>query len=68
MIGGCPIFPADNPWNRDVSADPIDPDSDAIIANINANGGKMVHPDFGSNARPTAFLTSSSRRTRRASP
>lgn len=47
MIGGCPIFPADNPWNRDVSADPIDPDSDAIIANINANGGKMVHPDFG---------------------
>jgi hypothetical protein len=47
MIGGCPIFPADNPWNRDVSADPVDPDSSAIIANINANGGKMVHPDFG---------------------
>jgi hypothetical protein len=47
MIGGCPVFPADNPWNRDVSADPVDPDSSAIIANINANGGKMVHPDFG---------------------
>jgi hypothetical protein len=47
MIGGCPIFPADNPWNRDVSGDPLDPDSNAIIANINANGGKMVHPDFG---------------------
>jgi hypothetical protein len=47
MIGGCPIFPADNPWNRDVSADPIDADSNAIIANINANGGKTVHPDFG---------------------
>jgi hypothetical protein len=47
MIGGCPIFPADNAWNRDVSGDPVDPDSTAIIANINANGGKMVHPDFG---------------------
>jgi len=47
MIGGCPMFPADNPWNRDVSADPVDPDSNAIIANINANGGKTVHPDFG---------------------
>ena len=47
MIGGCPMFPADNPWNRDVTADPVDPDSNAIIANINANGGKTVHPDFG---------------------
>jgi hypothetical protein len=46
-IGGCAIFPADNAWNRDVSADPLDPDSAAIIANINANGAKMVHPDFG---------------------
>ena len=46
-IGGCSIFPSDNAWNRDVSADAVDPDSAAIIANINANGGKMVHPDFG---------------------
>ncbi|MET0592761.1 MAG: hypothetical protein ABW133_08690 [Polyangiaceae bacterium] len=49
MIGGCTIFPADNVWNRDVSGDALDPDSNAIIANINANGGKMVHPDFGAN-------------------
>jgi hypothetical protein len=49
VIGGCSVFPADNPWNRDVSGDPVDPDSAAIVANINANGGKMVHPDFGSN-------------------
>jgi hypothetical protein len=47
MIGGCPIFPADNSWNRDVSTDAVDPESSAIIANINANGGKNVHPDFG---------------------
>jgi hypothetical protein len=41
------VFPADNPWNRDVSADPVDPNSDAIVANINSNGGTAVHPDFG---------------------
>ena len=48
-IAGCPVFPADNEWNRDVSADPVDPNSDAIIAYINANGASKVHPDFGSN-------------------
>jgi hypothetical protein len=46
-IGGCSIFPADNAWNRDVSGDAVDPDSAAIIGNINANGAKVVHPDFG---------------------
>jgi hypothetical protein len=45
---GCPVFPADNPWNRDVSADPIDPLSDAYIASIGA--GKFLHADFGSPA------------------
>lgn len=55
-IAGCPVFPADNEWNRDVSADPVDPNSDAIIAYINANGASKVHPDFGS-IRSTAFLT-----------
>ena len=29
QIGGCPVFPADNAWNRDVSGDPVDPHSDA---------------------------------------
>ncbi len=38
-------FPADNAWNRDVSADPVDPNSDAIIASIGAATG--LHPDFG---------------------
>jgi len=45
-IAGCPIFPADNPWNRDVSADPVDPDSASYIANMNP--GAHLHPDFGS--------------------
>ncbi len=38
-------FPADNPWNRDVSRDPVDPNSAAIIASIGLD--KRLHPDFG---------------------
>jgi hypothetical protein len=45
-IAGCPVFPADNPWNRDVSRDPVDPRSDAYIASIGAS--RFLHPDFGS--------------------
>jgi hypothetical protein len=37
-------FPADNPWNRDISTDPVDPASDALIA---ACGTRNLHPDFG---------------------
>jgi hypothetical protein len=48
-IAGCAIFPADNPWNRDVSQDPVDPRSDAYIASIGAD--RTLHPDFG--ADPT---------------
>ncbi|MBI5531903.1 MAG: hypothetical protein HY898_04255 [Deltaproteobacteria bacterium] len=47
-IGSCKVFPATDPWNRDVSADPVDPSSDAIIAYINSHGGSKLHPDFGS--------------------
>jgi hypothetical protein len=43
-IGGCPVFPADNAWNRDVSHDPVDPNSDAYIAALPGD----LHPDFGS--------------------
>jgi hypothetical protein len=39
-------FPADNPWNRDVSADPVDPNSDNLITSIGLTTG--LHPDFGS--------------------
>jgi hypothetical protein len=47
-IGPCQVFPADNPWNLDVSSAPVDPNSANYIANINANGGDYLHPDFGS--------------------
>jgi hypothetical protein len=39
------IFPPDNPWNRDVSQDPVDPNSANLIASIGLNTG--LHPDFG---------------------
>ncbi len=46
LVAGCAVFPADNPWNRDVSADPVDPASDTYIRSIGA--GRNLHPDFGS--------------------
>ena len=44
-IAGCTVFPADNPWNRDVSGDPVDSRSDAYIARIGSSA--FLHPDFG---------------------
>lgn len=49
LSANCSVFPADNPWNRDVSSDPLDPNSDNYIGYIQANGANKVHPDFGSN-------------------
>jgi hypothetical protein len=39
------MFPADNPWNKDVSSEPVDPSSDVLIATCGANA--PLHPDFG---------------------
>ena len=44
-IGGCDIFPADNPWNRDISADPVDSASDALIAAMSPDAA--LHLDLG---------------------
>jgi hypothetical protein len=49
VLAGCQMFPDDNPWNTDISGAPVHPDSAVYIANINANGGDFVHPDFGEN-------------------
>lgn len=46
-IGGCPVFPSDNPWNQDVSRLPLDPNSANYIRSIGLTD--MLHPDFGSN-------------------
>ena len=44
-VGGCSVLPADNPFNRDVSALPVDPRSDDYIRSIGAD--RFLHPDFG---------------------
>jgi len=44
-LSGRRFFPADNPWNRDISTDPVDPNSDVLIATCGANAA--LHPDFG---------------------
>lgn len=50
LRGAAPLFPADNWWNADVSAAPVDPQSSAYIAFIGAN--RRLHPDFGGTAAP----------------
>jgi len=42
---GALAFPADNPWNTDISGAPVDPNSADIIASIGNTTG--LHPDFG---------------------
>ena len=42
---GCPILPASNPLNRDISHAPLDPNSARYIASIGLSG--HLHPDFG---------------------
>ncbi len=46
-IDGCPVLPADNPWNTDVSVLPVHPNSNAYISAIQAFGSDNLHPDFG---------------------
>ncbi len=42
----CAVLPADNVWNRDISALPVDPSSDAYIDSIGRD--RPLHADFGS--------------------
>jgi hypothetical protein len=46
-IAGCPVFPADNAWNQDITALEVDPMSETYIASINASGDEFLHADFG---------------------
>jgi hypothetical protein len=45
-IAGCPVFPADNPWNQRVDRLPVARDSARLIRSIGLDA--PVHPDFGS--------------------
>lgn len=45
-VGGCPVFTADDEWNRDVSQDPVDASwTQKVQALV---GSKNIHPDYGS--------------------
>src|SRR5688500_17761128 len=44
-LNGRQVFPADDPWNTDISKAPVDPNSAKLIASIGV--AKPIHPDFG---------------------
>ena len=44
-LGDRRVFPDDNAWNREVSHDPVDPHSAAILRRVGLD--KPLHPDFG---------------------
>jgi hypothetical protein len=47
-IGGCQVFPPNNPWNESVANLPVNPNSAEYIASIDSTK-QFLHPDFGSN-------------------
>lgn len=44
-LGGCTLFPADNAWNRDVSADPVASNSAGLLDQMSP--GSALHLDLG---------------------
>jgi hypothetical protein len=46
-LAGCPVFPSNNWWNRDISTYSVRSDSAAIISEIQGSGGQFLHADFG---------------------
>ena len=44
-VTGIQIFPANNPWNTDISGLPTEPGSDKLIDYLGKNG--LLNPDFG---------------------
>ena len=44
-LGGRRLLPNDSPWHKDVSREPLDPNSQRILARIGLN--KPLHADFG---------------------
>jgi hypothetical protein len=45
-LAGCPVLPAGNAFNRDISKAPVDPRSAAYVRSIGLDG--HLHPDFAS--------------------
>jgi hypothetical protein len=44
-LGGVQLMPPDSPWRRDISLEPVDPNSERILARVGLN--TPLHPDFG---------------------
>jgi hypothetical protein len=53
-LNGVLPFPADNPWNKDISGSPVDPNSTAIINFIGST--TTVHPDFGAGLYAGSYM------------
>jgi hypothetical protein len=53
-LNGAVPFPANNAWNKDISQEPVDPDSGKIIDSIGMSTG--LHPDFGSGTYAHAII------------
>jgi hypothetical protein len=45
-VAGCPVFPASDPWNTDISRAPVAAKSDAYVKSIGLDA--RLHPDFAS--------------------
>jgi hypothetical protein len=46
-LGGCPMFPANNPWNEQVNSLKVRSDSNTLVQNISSAGKVNLHADFG---------------------
>jgi hypothetical protein len=53
-LNGVLPFPADNDWNKDISASPVDPSSTAIINFIGSS--TTVHADFGAGLYAGSYM------------
>ena len=45
QLGGCPVFPVNNWWNRDISRMPLHPLSSEWLSHMSTS--RNLHPDFG---------------------
>jgi RNA polymerase sigma factor (sigma-70 family) len=52
-LGGKRPFPDDNPWNQDISREPVDPNSATFIASLGRD--KTLFPDLGTPLRGKDF-------------
>ncbi len=43
-LGSCPVFPADNAWNADITTAPLHPNSAGFMGNLDDG---FLHADFG---------------------